>query len=113
VSKTLAPRVSASRCCSFVRTSATPGPLSMAVDNDAKPLTQRAQPIRQGMGSSSSAHRQPIGTFPPNLQEMLLMDDLLYVMLGIEGKYIRAKPVGKSKVRSAISLRRLDSQIPT
>lgn len=55
----------------------------------------------QGMGSSSSAHRQPIGTFPPNLQEMLLMDDLLYVMLGIEGKYIRAKPVGKSKVRSA------------
>jgi len=72
----------------------------MTVENDANQLTQRAQPIRQGMGSSSSAHRQPIGTFPPNLQEMLLMDDLLYVMLGIEGKYIRAKPVGKSKVRS-------------
>lgn len=28
------------------------------------------------------------------------MDDLLYVMLGIEGKYIRAKPVGGGKVRT-------------
>ena len=48
----------------------------------------------QGMGFTTNAQRQPIGTFPPNLQEMLLMDDLLYVMLGIEGKYIRAKPAG-------------------
>ncbi|MCO5604900.1 hypothetical protein L7F22_059074 [Adiantum nelumboides] len=37
-----------------------------------------------------------IGIFAPSVQELLLIDDLLFTMVGIEGKYITLKK-GKSK----------------
>lgn len=42
-----------------------------------------------GGSASSAASGAPLSSFPPSVQEILLVEDLLYSLLGIEGKYVR------------------------
>ena len=37
---------------------------------------------------------QKLGAYPPEMQEILLMDDLLYAFLGVDGRYVKAQSTG-------------------
>ena len=42
----------------------------------------------------------PLGSYPLQIQEQLLVEDLLYVLLGIHGKYVCVNHVGQGKSRN-------------
>ncbi|TDH69269.1 hypothetical protein CCR75_002885 [Bremia lactucae] len=44
------------------------------------------RPYAAGDGDLSLS---PLSTFPPSVQESIIMDDLLYIFLGVEGRYIQ------------------------
>eukprot|EP00118_Oscarella_pearsei_P007621 m.37909 g.37909 ORF g.37909 m.37909 type:complete len:927 (+) comp32477_c0_seq6:89-2869(+) len=67
------------------------------------------------LSSEPSVHEQavvPVGSLPLQVQEFLLIDDLLYVMTGIEGKYILVQPVKrKFSTRKFVTDQSLDSSL--
>ncbi|CEG44915.1 gamma-tubulin complex component 2 [Plasmopara halstedii] len=39
--------------------------------------------------NNSDCNVPPLSTYPPSVQETIILDDLLYVLLGVEGRYIQ------------------------
>eukprot|EP00899_Mesostigma_viride_P008784 jgi/Mesvir1/17907/Mv12973-RA.1 len=44
----------------------------------------------KGAGAGKQPELRRIGTYPPAVQELIIIDDILFTMMGIEGKYIKA-----------------------
>jgi hypothetical protein len=38
----------------------------------------------------AAAGRKPLRAYPPHVQELLILDDILYAMVGIDGRFVRA-----------------------
>jgi gamma-tubulin complex component 2 len=53
-----------------------------------------APPLR-----AATAASKPLRAFPPHVQELLILDDVLYAMVGIDGRFVRAVTVPGSGVR--------------
>ncbi|KAK1936623.1 Gamma-tubulin complex component 2 [Phytophthora citrophthora] len=47
----------------------------------------------------------PVSTYPPSVQESIIVDDLLYVLLGVEGRYIKLSVTETRGVDAAKSTR--------
>jgi gamma-tubulin complex component 2 len=47
----------------------------------------------------------PLSTYPPSVQESIIVDDLLYVLLGVEGRYIKVAVTETRGVDAAKSMR--------
>ncbi|MCO5570182.1 hypothetical protein L7F22_023900 [Adiantum nelumboides] len=92
-----------------------PKPLIEGISYPATPMWNFERPFlnghlfQQGLNQQALGSKGPssdpfsmtdlnraIGIFAPSVQELLLIDDLLFTMVGIEGKYITLKK-GKSK----------------
>lgn len=52
----------------------------------------------------AEATSAPISAFTPDVQEQLLVDDLLYAMLGFGGRYLRLTHVGEDGASAALRL---------
>lgn len=47
------------------------------------------QAKRHHATDNSDLNLPPLSTYPPSVQESIIVDDLLYVLLGVEGRYIK------------------------
>lgn len=58
-----------------------------------RPYLTHAHLLTAPSSSRPSAKGTPLGSFPPSSQEFFIVDDVLSIMSGIEGRYITAVPV--------------------
>ncbi|XP_069467159.1 gamma-tubulin complex component 2 isoform X2 [Ambystoma mexicanum] len=53
----------------------------------------------------------PIGTMQSAAQESAIVEDLLYILIGVEGRYVTAKPLSESSPRSFVVDANLDQSV--
>jgi len=63
--------------------------------NSSRPALTGLDIVQEALSGRSETSRaqEAVSTLPPSLQELAVMNDLLYAFMGINGKYIKAKLV--------------------
>ncbi|KAJ3279877.1 Gamma-tubulin complex component 2, partial [Rhizoclosmatium sp. JEL0117] len=69
------------------------------------PLTPRLSPFTIPQSSPSSAHPAPIGSLSISDQESWILEDLLHVLLGMDGLYIKKKPSQSTSTPPSVTSR--------
>ncbi|KAL4163848.1 hypothetical protein KRP22_005275 [Phytophthora ramorum] len=65
------------------------------------------QAKRHHVADDGDLNLPPLSTYPPSVQESIIVDDLLYVLLGVEGRYIKLAVTENRGVDAARSMRSL------